>query len=212
MPGQYLHPDRQSFGGCAARNAHARNARQAAGDGVDVGEVHGDRVVHLLPQLESREGRNRRHDRIHLLKRVREIARDQRAHLLRLQIVRVVIAVAKHVSAQHDAPFAFGAEALAARVAVHVRKRLRVRRAVRITYAIVPRQVRAGFSRRDDVIARDGIIGGRKADFAELAAELPAAGPRPREISSPVSLVKSFRYSRGSPSFNPFTLPSREAV
>ncbi len=37
---------------------------------------------------------------------------DERADLLRLQVVRVVVASAQHVGAQHDAPFDLCAEAL----------------------------------------------------------------------------------------------------
>ena len=69
MPRQNLHPYRQSRGGIAARHAHARNARQAAGNRVNVGKVHREGVVHLLAQLERRERRNRRDDRVHLLER-----------------------------------------------------------------------------------------------------------------------------------------------
>ena len=50
----------------------------------------------------------------------RVIARDQRPDLLRLQIIRVVIARAQHVRSQHDPALALGAESFAARLAIHV--------------------------------------------------------------------------------------------
>ena len=46
--GDDLHSDRQPFAGLAARNAHACVARQAAGERVDVGEIHLERVEDLL--------------------------------------------------------------------------------------------------------------------------------------------------------------------
>src|ERR1019366_991283 len=88
---QNLHSDRKPFGGIAARYAHARYARQTSGNGKNVREVHGQGVVHLLSQLESRERRDRRHKGIHLLKCVGKIARDQRAHFLRFQVVRIIV-------------------------------------------------------------------------------------------------------------------------
>src|SRR6266849_9945653 len=62
MPGQNLHSDRKSFGRLSAGHTHARNARQIAGDGVNVGEIHGQRIVYLFADLKRRERRNRRHD------------------------------------------------------------------------------------------------------------------------------------------------------
>ena len=61
-------PTGKSVGGGPAGHAHAGDARQAAGNGVNVGQVHGQRIVDLLAQFERRERRDRRHDRIHLSK------------------------------------------------------------------------------------------------------------------------------------------------
>src|SRR5690349_2563756 len=94
MPGQNLHPYRKPLGGEAAGYTHARNTRQAAGDGENIGEVHSDRVVYLLAQLECRERRYRSHNCIDLCKSIRKIARNQSAHLLCLQIIRIIIPMA----------------------------------------------------------------------------------------------------------------------
>ena len=51
--------------------------------------------------------------------RVLEVAANQRADLLRLQIIGVVVAGAQHVGAQHDAPFHLVAELLVARPLIH---------------------------------------------------------------------------------------------
>src|SRR5947209_162943 len=49
-----LHPDRQAVAGVTARYAHARDSRQAAGDGIDIREVHSQRIVYLLAQFKRR--------------------------------------------------------------------------------------------------------------------------------------------------------------
>src|ERR1043166_6073594 len=82
MPGQNLHSHRQTVRCGSARDAHAWNPRERAGDGVNVGKVHRHRVIDLLAQLERRERRNRRHDGVHLFESPGEIARHQSAHLL----------------------------------------------------------------------------------------------------------------------------------
>ena len=53
----------------------------------------------------------------HARERRREVVGDQRAHVLRLAVVGVVVAGAQHVRAEHDAALRLGAEALAARLA-----------------------------------------------------------------------------------------------
>ncbi len=55
--------------------------------------------------------------------------------------------------------------------AIHVAQRLSLG-AHGVADAIVARQVGAGLGRADDVVARDGVLGGGQADFANLAAQL----------------------------------------
>src|SRR5688572_4828677 len=113
--GENLHPHRKSFGRVATWNAHTGNSRQIAGDGVDIGQIHRHRVIDLLPELECGKRRNRGDDAVDLLKRTRKILRDQGANSLRLQVVRIVVAVAQHVGAKHDSALALRTEPLAAR-------------------------------------------------------------------------------------------------
>ena len=80
----------------------------------------------------------------------------------------------------------------------------RLGRAERVAHAVVARQIGAGFGRRDDVVARDRVVGRRQADLPHLAAELLQTARRRVAIRSPVSLVKSFRYSRGQSELQPF--------
>ena len=207
MPGQNLHPHRQTFRGISARYAHARNSRQAPGNRINVREVHGQRVVHLLAELEGGEGRDRGHNGIHLLKRIRKIARDQGAHFLRFQVVRIIVSRTQHISAQHDAALTLGSEPLAACVAIHIGERVAGRRAESVSNAIVAGQIGAGLGGRDDVITGDGVVGGRQADLADLAAERFELRPRLWRSGRRFRWSNAFRYSRGSPSFKPFTLP-----
>ena len=58
MPAENLQSDGQSFRRVTARDAHARDTREIAGDGVDVGEVHGHGVSHFFAQFEGGEGRD----------------------------------------------------------------------------------------------------------------------------------------------------------
>ena len=54
------------------------------------------------------------------LERALEVRGDELPHLLRLQVVRVVVAGGQHVRAGHDAALHFRAEAFAARALVEV--------------------------------------------------------------------------------------------
>ena len=76
----------------AARNADAADARQVAGNGENIAQIHLQRIVRLLADLERRRRRSRRHHRVHLLERLQKIVADERADFLRPQIICVVIA------------------------------------------------------------------------------------------------------------------------
>src|ERR1017187_10044501 len=86
--------------------------------------------------------------------------------------ISVVINPAQYINPQQDAPLAFRSEALAARMPIHVAQRAGSLRPESVPHAIIARQVRTGFRRRNDVVAADGIIGRRQADLAHFAAEL----------------------------------------
>ena len=85
---------------------HAGNTGEAAGGKVVCkyhGEIHLHRIVTFFADPKCRKRRNRRNDRIHGLKCSGEIAGDQRAHFLRFLVLSIVVAMAEHVGAQHDA-------------------------------------------------------------------------------------------------------------
>src|SRR3989442_469048 len=114
-----LQPDGQLATGFATRNGNAWNARERPRNRINISKIHLERVVHSLAETESGYGRSRGEKRINLLKGVPEILGDERANLLPLEVVRVVIARGKNVGSQHDAAFDLGAEARAPRFAVH---------------------------------------------------------------------------------------------
>ena len=82
---------------------------------------------------------------VHLLERLLEVLRRiERAHLLRLQVVGVVVAGGQRVGAEHDAALHLGAEALAARLRSYISSRpVGARRAQAVADAVVARQVAA---------------------------------------------------------------------
>ena len=91
--------------------AHRGVAGEVHGDGGHVVEVHRQRIVELLAQLERGGGRGRRDQHVDLGEGRLEVALDQRADLLRRAVVRVVVAARQRVGAEHDPPLDLGAEA-----------------------------------------------------------------------------------------------------
>ena len=116
MAGEHLHTYRQPRLCSSARHRNTANPRQAGCHRVDIGQVHSQRIACLFAQFEGRRRRGRRHNRIHLGKGAQIFLGQQPPHLLRLQIVGVVVAGAQRVSSQQDAPLDLRAKALVARV------------------------------------------------------------------------------------------------
>src|SRR5579885_416778 len=81
-----LQADRQPAGE-AAGNRQRREAGKIRADRVDIVEVHGHGIRSLGAELEGGRRRRRPHDHIDLLECPLEVARDELADLLRLQIV-----------------------------------------------------------------------------------------------------------------------------
>ena len=120
---------------------------------MGVGLIHLQRIRHFLPQPKRRRRRGRRYDHIHFLESVGEVASNQRPHLLRPQIIGVVVAGGQRVSPQHNSPLHFRAEATFARFAIHLDQRA-ARHAQPVSNSIVASQIRAGLRRGDDVVRR----------------------------------------------------------
>ena len=98
-----------------------------------------------------------------------EVALDQRAHLLRLQVVGVVVAGRQHIGADHDAALDLAAEAGGAGLLVHVDDVL-ARHAQAVADAVIAREVGRRLGRRDDVVGRQRVFGVRQRDVDDLGA------------------------------------------
>ena len=70
----------------SARDAHRADAGKIRGDGVDVAQIHGQRVVALVADRERRRRGDRRGDHVHLRERFFEVAFDKRANREGLEI------------------------------------------------------------------------------------------------------------------------------
>src|SRR3546814_4467511 len=88
---------------CSSDLRHRRNAGEVGGDRVDVVEIHRDRIVGLAAERKRDIGRGRPEHQIDTFERATEVFVNQLADLLRLQVVRVVVAMTEHVGADHDA-------------------------------------------------------------------------------------------------------------
>ena len=88
------------------------------GDREQVGEVHGERVLRLLAELEGDGRRGRADEEVVVLEGGRVLLRDDGAHLLGLAVVGLVVAGRERVGADQDAALRLGAEALPARALV----------------------------------------------------------------------------------------------
>ena len=102
------------------RHRDRRNPGEVRRDREDIAEVHLVRVGDRADRERGRGGR-RREQRVHAGRpHVGEIARDERAHLLRLAVVGVVVAGGEHVRAEQDAARDLRAEARCDRVASYI--------------------------------------------------------------------------------------------
>src|SRR3569832_2990093 len=88
-----LQSDRQAPGIEAARQAHARQACQVGGNGVEVVQVHLDRVVGFLDELESSTGRGGAEDVVVVFVCFVVVVGVLVSVFLRLQVIGVVVVV-----------------------------------------------------------------------------------------------------------------------
>src|ERR1700738_4873446 len=105
-----LQAERQPVAGERGRHRDRRQACQIRRHGEDVVQIHRDRVVGLLADRESRRRRSRGQDAVDQLERRREVARNQGAHPLRLQVIGIIIAGRQHIGADQHAPPDLGAK------------------------------------------------------------------------------------------------------
>ena len=136
--------------------------------------------------------------------RALEIAANQRPHLLGLQVIRVVVAGAEDVGAEHDAAFHLGAESGAARPVVHVAERRRVGRADAVADAVVACEVGARFGGADEVVHRNRVRAVRQLDRAHDRAQPLQRRPDSRRSGARTSSSRpSSSRCRGTPTRRP---------
>src|SRR5437667_5255701 len=166
------HADGKAFFVESARNRNSRSARQVAGDGEDIVQVHLDRVVGLVADRKRGRRRCRADDDVAAFVDALEILGNQPPHLLRLEVVRIVIAMREHVGADQDPTLDLGAETFGPRLLVHVEQVGILLRTVTIAHAVETRQVRRRFRRRDDVIDRNRQLDVGQTQVDRCRAEL----------------------------------------
>ena len=103
-----------------AGQAQAADARQIAGDGENVREIHLQGVVGFFPQFKCRGRGSRRDDGIDFLECFQKVPANQCADFLGAQIVGVMVSAAQDRGTKNDAAFDFGAEARPAAFTIHV--------------------------------------------------------------------------------------------
>ena len=191
---QDLEPDRQAVVGQSRRQRHPGDAGQVRGDRRDVVQVHRQRVVELLAELERRGRRRRGDEHVGLLERGREVALDERADLLRRAVVGVVVARRQRVGAQDDAALDLVAEALAAgggHDALGRRVVLRDHPQAE-PHAVELGQVAGRLGRQDQVVRRERVGEVRAGDLDDLGTGAPQDLQRllePREHAGLVALA-----------------------
>ena len=102
-----------------------------------------------------------------MLKSADKIVTNQSAHLLRLEIIGIIITGRQHVSADHDAAFDFNAETGAAGIGIHV-VQMFAGHSQSVTQTIVTRQIGRRFRRRDNIIGGQRVFGMRQRDIDDF--------------------------------------------
>ena len=136
------------------RHTHARQPGQRSGQGEDVGQVVRQRVT-VAAKFPCHGGRHRAGDHITDLEGLLKIVGNHAADFLRLQVIGVVIPMAQHIGANHDATFHLITKPLGAGLQVHVvQVGVLVGPEAKLD-AIKTTQVARCFGGRDDVINRN---------------------------------------------------------
>ena len=155
----------------AGGHAHAGQTCQGCGQGEDVCQIVGQGVF-VRAHGPGHCGGCGTGDHIALRKGLLKVGCDDAAHLLRLEVVGVVIAVREHIGAGENAALDFVAKPFGTGVFVHAVEVGVVWRAVAKFHPIKARQVAAGFGCGDDVVGRDGKRRTRQADLDQFGAQL----------------------------------------
>ena len=157
-----LKPDRHAGGIEAAGKRNGGKPGQIGGNGANISEIHFERVGGFSALRERGFRRRRRKNQIDIGKGFFKFVADERADFLRAQVIRVVVAGGKHVSAEQNAAFDFFSEAFAAAFCKNINRVGRARATMRVADTVETREVGRGFRRGDNVISRNREINRRK--------------------------------------------------
>ena len=153
-----MHPHREALG-IAAGHGDAGQAGDVQRNRANVDQVHLHRVLRLFAQGKGHYRRGRSDQNVNLLEHPVEVLPDQGPGLLRLYIIRVVVASRQSVGPQHYAPFHLGTKSVLARQLHRPPHVIGVLEGVAVFDAVVSRQVGRAFGRGDDVVAGQGVLG-----------------------------------------------------
>ena len=204
-PPEKLEADGEARGEAAGQRERGQ-AGEVRGHGEDVLEVHLQRVARLLAEAKGRRRRRGRRDRVARLEGALEVAADERPHLLRAQVVRVVVAGGERERAEDDAALDLGPEARVACPPVH-RAQVGVSAfATAVAHAVVAGEVARGLGGGDEVVGRrprgEG-AGGRRPRARRRRAASSASASSKRSIVS--GSTPRARKPRGTPTRRPQT-------
>src|SRR5438552_12988816 len=141
-----------------ARNTDSANAGQIGCDGENVGKVHLQWVSNAFAQLKCCYWRSRRDQCVDFFESLSEIAANQLPHLLRAQIICVVITGAQNVSTKNDSAFHFRSKTFLTCAAIKIEHILGIFRAISVTHAVETSEVRGSFRGSNNVINRNRVL------------------------------------------------------
>ena len=156
----------------------SRQARQIHRNGVNIGQVHGDRIIHFFAQIKGYGRRSWPGNYVHLIKRPAEIIANQPADLLRLKVIGVVITGRQRKSSHQNPALYFRAKSFSARSDIQIQQVLGIFTAVAVTHPIKAGQIRRTFRWRYYIISRNRQLTVRQADFNGFRTQLPVLSDR----------------------------------
>ena len=169
-----LQPDRQPvLGRQPDGQRQAAVAGQVDRDRGHVVEVHRERVVELVPELEGRRRAGRRHEDVDPVEGGGEVTRDEGADLLRLAVVGVVVAGGQRVGAEDDAALHLVAEAgvTGGRHDLLGRVRAVVTDPEAVAHGVELREVRRRLARQDQVVGGQRVVEARAVHLLDRRAQ-----------------------------------------
>ena len=159
-------PERQALAVLTGGHDDARQTGHVDRHREHVVEIHLHRIrIHLLvADTEGGGRRGRGQDGVDaVVEDGLEIAADQGADLLRLDVIGVVIAGREHIGADHHTPLHFAPKTFGAGHLVHVGDVL-AGLPEAVLHAVIAGEIGRGLRRGDNVIGRQGIFGVRQRD------------------------------------------------